>query len=72
MAKTLPTVYNEQFGDITRPQQAAYRKHNVSPSDHDTLVDIFGEGEHAKITEYVKTNSTTGIYRLPMQDRFRN
>jgi len=47
-------VYNEQYGDITRPQQAAYRKHNVSPSDHDALVDRLGEHAHKHITNTVE------------------
>lgn len=58
-------VFDENFGDMTFAQRAAYRKFNVSPSDHTDLVNRFGEDEHDKITAFVKTNSTSGTYRAP-------
>lgn len=48
-------VYDEQYGELTYAQRAAYRKHNVSPSDHDDLVRNFGEDDHEGITKAVKT-----------------
>ena len=39
-------VYDESYGELTFAQRAAYRKYNVSPSDHDDLVDVFGESAH--------------------------
>jgi len=60
-------VYDEQYGDISHAQRAAYKKHNVSPMDHDMLVDEFGEGSHAKITAAVKQRSTDGMYRPPVR-----
>lgn len=48
------TVFHESYGEVSRAQLAAYRKHNVSPSDHDDLTDVFGEDNHAAITAAVK------------------
>jgi hypothetical protein len=56
-------VYDESYGELTFAQRTAYRKYNVSPSDHRELVDEFGDSAHAAITQYVKDNSTTGMYR---------
>ena len=47
-------VHNEWYGELSFAQQAAYRKHNVSPSDHDDLVRHFGGNDHAAITREVK------------------
>ena len=55
-------IFDEQYGYLTRPQRAAYRKHNVSPMDHDMLVAEFGDN-HDAITRAVKDRSTSGTYR---------
>jgi hypothetical protein len=59
-------VYSEWFGELTYAQRAAYKKYNVSPSDHDDLVREFGAEAHAKITAAVKERSTSGMYRQPL------
>lgn len=48
-------IFDESYGEVTRPQLAAYRKHNVSPSDHDDLVRVLGEDDHDGIVKAVKT-----------------
>lgn len=50
-------IYDEWYGEISYAQRAAYRKYNVSPSDHDDLVRVFGETEHKTITDAVKRYS---------------
>lgn len=60
-----PTIFHESYGDVTRPQLAAYRKHNVSPSDHNDLADEFGEDDHRGITQVVKDRSPKGYYNAP-------
>ncbi len=45
-------TYHEQYGDVSKRQLRAYRKHNVSPSDHDALVDYYGD-DHAAIAAAV-------------------
>lgn len=46
-------TFHESFGEVTRAQLAAYRKHNVSPVDHDQLVDVYGN-DRAAIVAAVK------------------
>jgi len=46
-------VFHESYGDVTRAQLAGYRKHNVSPSDHQHLTDLFGDN-HDLINKTVR------------------
>lgn len=56
-------VYDEWYGELSFAQRQAYRKHNVSPSDHDVLVSIFGTDAHKEITAAVKAYSRdTGLF----------
>lgn len=59
-------VYDEWYGELTVAQRNAYRKFNVSPSDHDFLTDAFGEADHDVITRFVKDHAADGMYRQPM------
>ena len=68
-------TFHESFGIVSKPQLSAYKKHNVSPSDHDYLVDTFGHGEHALITSVVKdarfhqgTSFSTFLHAEHMQE----
>ena len=56
-------TFHESFGEVTRAQLAAYRKHNVSPSDHDFLVERFGD-DHALLTQIVKDYSPGGMFSI--------
>lgn len=56
--------YDEQYGDLTRPQKAAYRKYNVSPADHFDLIDEFGENNRTAIVAAVKDRSPNGYYNF--------
>lgn len=47
-------VYDEWYGELSYAQRAAYRKHNVTPYEHDRLVEHFGATAHAEITAAVK------------------
>lgn len=53
-------VYDEWYGTLSFAQRAAYRKHNISPSDHDILVAHFGAGSHQEITAEVKRQCADG------------
>lgn len=56
-------VYDEWYGELTYAQRAAYRKYNVSPSDHDELVEFCGGADkHAEITQAVKDASPQGYF----------
>ena len=38
-------VFNEWFGELTDAQWRAYRRHNISPSDHDSWIDTGWDGD---------------------------
>lgn len=59
-------VFDEWYGTISYAQRAAYRKYNVSPSDHDSLVDRLGATNHAAITKAVKENTRGGMFSVFM------
>lgn len=63
-------VYNEWYGNISFAQRSAYRKHNVTPVEHDDLVAHFGPDNHVAITKYVKEHSPNGSYQGPWLGRF--
>lgn len=57
-------VYDENYGELSFAQRAAYRKFNVSPSDHDALRQRLGPN-HAAITAAAKQFSArTGIFSV--------
>jgi hypothetical protein len=56
-------VYDEWYGELSFAQRAAYRKFNVSPTDHDELVREFGSEAFTAITKAVKERSVSGQYQ---------
>ena len=54
-------VYDEQYGELSYMQRAAYRKFNVSPSDHNSLVHVYGD-DHKAIEQAVRENSPHGFF----------
>ncbi len=56
-------TFHESYGDVTIAQLRAYRKYNVSPSDHDDLVDKYGD-DHDAITQAVIRLSPDGMFRV--------
>jgi hypothetical protein len=63
---TVKIVFDEWYGELSYAQRAAYRKHNVSPSDHDDLVRIYGSHNHSQITKVVKENAAAngGMFQV--------
>jgi hypothetical protein len=55
-------VFDERFGELTFAQRAAYRKYNVSQSDHDMLTDIVRADAHEDLTQIVKDYSPNGMF----------
>lgn len=55
-------VFDEAYGTLSFAQRAAYRKFNVSPSDHDMLTDIVRADAHADLTQIVKDYSPSGSF----------
>ena len=53
MAKLTDLTFHESYGEVSVGQLRAYKAHNVSPSDHDDLVDTLGADSHGAITAAV-------------------
>lgn len=47
-------TFHERFGEVSVAQLRAYKAHNVSQSDHDSLATFYSEGAHDTITKVVK------------------
>lgn len=50
-------TFHERYGDVSIAQLRAYKRFNVSQSDHDQIVSVFGEADHAGIAAYVANNA---------------
>ena len=61
---TQEITYHESYGEVSVPQLRAYKRYNVSPSDHRDLEDAFGN-DHAAILSYVIAHVEGTIYRAP-------
>jgi hypothetical protein len=49
MASTDDLVYTDAYGNVTEEQWRLYRERNVSPSDHDELLDVYGRGDAGRV-----------------------
>ena len=58
-------IYTDDYGTVSFAQRTAYRKFNVTPSEHEDLVDEFGRANFVAITAAVKARSTKGYYQDP-------
>lgn len=56
-------VFDEYYGELDAEQHALYKANNVSPADHDLLVDQFGDDLEA-LMAYVRENSPNGNFRI--------
>ena len=64
----MTTTFQEAYGTLTTAQWEAYRKYNVSPSDHDFIVQVLGysESDDAAIVCHILRNLHNGIYYAPI------
>lgn len=46
-------TFHESYGDVSVAQLRAYKKYNVSQTDHDTLVYLLGEDNREAIVKAV-------------------
>ena len=53
----MKVVFDEFYGEVSIAQRRAYKKYNVSPSDHSDILMYFRENRHADITRYVTRNA---------------
>lgn len=58
------TIYTDAYGDVTREQWDLYREFNVSPSDHDLLLEVYGRSSIGRtlILSAVREYSRGGQY----------
>jgi hypothetical protein len=47
-------TFHERYGEVSVAQLRAYKRYNVSQSDHDHLVRVYGENRHEAITQAVR------------------
>jgi len=59
------TVYTDAYGQITEEQWQLYRERNVSPSDHDELLEVYGRDGAGRdlILAAVREYSRDGQYQ---------
>ncbi|BBY54130.1 hypothetical protein H7J07_05835 [Mycobacterium koreense] len=59
------TVYTDSYGEVSEAQWRLYRECNVSPSDHDMLVEVYGGGPIGRdqIMAAVREFTRDGMYR---------
>jgi len=60
--------FQEEFGYVTAAQLRAYRKYNVSPADHQFIIDVLGydEADDAGIVCHILRNIRQGMYCVPI------
>lgn len=58
------TTYTDDYGLVTEEQWQLYRERNVSPADHDELLDVFGRSDAGRdqILAAVREFSRGGMY----------
>ncbi len=61
-------VFDEWYGYLLPEQAKLYRKHNVSPADHQMILDLLGyqESDRAAIICHVLRHIPNGQYHLPL------
>lgn len=64
-------TYHEAYGDVSEEQLRLYKRNNVSSSDHDELVNIYGSDAtgRAKIIAAVRKFSSDGLFRIYMAQK---
>lgn len=64
-------MFHESYGEIERATMRTICRYNVSPSDFDELLGVYGTNEYI-IREAIKEYSPNGFYNqyLMINDRF--
>ncbi|MEB3022912.1 MULTISPECIES: hypothetical protein [Mycolicibacter] len=59
------TMYTDAYGQVTEEQWQLYRERNVSPSDHEELLDVYGRTDagRAQILAAVREYTRDGQYQ---------
>lgn len=58
-------TYTDDYGVVTEEQWQLYKERNVSPADHDELLEVYGRGElgREQILAAVREFSRDGQYQ---------
>ena len=65
-------IYHESYGPVPKRLLSLYRRHNVSPADHDRILANFGKSYQdddipwSKVLDFVLANVENGSFRLPI------
>lgn len=65
-------TFHEPYGDLPTRLLTLYRRHNVSPADHDTILANFGctwdspSVPWSDVLDFVLANVENGSFRLPI------
>jgi hypothetical protein len=63
-------TFHESYGSLPSKLLTAYRKYNVSPADHDTILAHFDKTwldtdiDWPSVLEFVESHSVDGIFRI--------
>lgn len=72
MTKPLSMTYHESYGPLPTHLLRLYRRHNVSPADHDRILANFGKSYQDDdipwplVLDFVLANVEDGSFRLPI------
>lgn len=72
MTKLLSMTFHEYYGDLPKRLLTLYRRHNVSPYDHDRILESFGKSygdsdiPWSDVLDFVLANVEDGSFRLPL------
>lgn len=68
----LSMTFHESYGSLPTGLLTIYRRHNVSPSDHDRILAAFdcdwrdSNIPWSKVLDFVLAHCDNGVFRLPM------
>lgn len=72
MNKLLSMTFHESYGELPTSILRLYRRHNVSPADHDRILLTFGKSygdsdiPWSDVLDFVLANVENGSFRLPI------
>lgn len=68
----LSMTYHESYGSLPKGLLTLYRRHNVSPSDHDQILATFDKTWQdsdipwSEVLDFVLASCDNGVFRLPL------
>lgn len=68
----LAMTFHESYGSLPTHLLSLYRRHNVSPADHDRILDVFdcrwnsSDIPWAQVLDFVLAHCDNGVFALPI------